>query len=159
MFQISPLRRDQFEDMLRLDDGSLRERGARRYVADRKPGFPCRVSLQDAEIGERVVLLPYQHQHEATPYSAFGPIFVRETAETASLPPDTIPSLLRTRVLSVRAYDAQHLMGNADLTDGQQLEGTIAGMFADPRIVYLHIHYAKPGCYACRVDRSTRVAP
>lgn len=70
MFQVSPLRRDQFEDVLRLDDESLRRLGARRYVADRKPGFPCRVSLQDAEIGEGVVLLPYQHQVEESPLRA-----------------------------------------------------------------------------------------
>ena len=53
MFQISALRRRDFDEWLSLDDEQLAARGARRYIADRKPGFPCRVSLADAEPGER----------------------------------------------------------------------------------------------------------
>lgn len=47
-FQISGLSREQFQEFFELDDGELAARGARRYVADKKPGFPCRVSLIDA---------------------------------------------------------------------------------------------------------------
>jgi hypothetical protein len=54
MFQISALRRDDFDELFRLDDHELAARGAKRYRADRKPGFPRRVSLQDAEPGEQV---------------------------------------------------------------------------------------------------------
>src|SRR4051812_24955670 len=102
-FQISALRRDDFEELFSLDDAALALRGAKRYIADRTPGFPCRVSLQDAEPGERVVLVPFSHQSASSPYRAAGPIFVREAAQTVSLPPNTLPVLLRTRLLSVRA--------------------------------------------------------
>jgi hypothetical protein len=27
-------------------------------------------------------------------------------------------------------------------------------MLADPHVAYLHAHYAKPGCYAARIDRA-----
>ena len=100
MFQISALPRRDFEEWIALDDEQLAKRGGRRYVADRKPGFPCRVSLADAEPGEPVILLPYCHQAAASPYRSFGPIFVREAAITTMLPPDTVPELLRSRLLS-----------------------------------------------------------
>jgi hypothetical protein len=153
MFQISALPRDRFTDLFTLDDTALAELGAKRYVADRKPGFPCRVSLEDAEPGERVLLVPFAHQPEASPYRAAGPIFVREAARTGDVPPDTIPELLRSRVLSVRAYDAAHLMIDADVVDGREVVPLLARMLARPRVAYVHIHFAKPGCFACRVDR------
>jgi uncharacterized protein DUF1203 len=154
MFQISALRRGDFDEWLSLDDEQLAARGARRYVADRKPGFPCRVSLADAEPGERVILLPYCHQPADSPYRAFGPIFVREAAATALLPPDTVPELLRSRLLSVRAYDADHLIAEADVVDGRALESCIARMFERGNVAYAHVHFARPGCFACRVDRT-----
>jgi hypothetical protein len=155
MFQISPLRRGDFEEWLSLDDEQLALRGARRYVADRNPGFPCRVSLADAEPGERVVLLPYRHQPANSPYRASGPIFVRETEATAILAPGTVPDLLRSRLLSIRAYDAGHLMADADVVDGRELESCLIRMFGQPTIAYAHIHFARPGCFACRVDRAS----
>jgi uncharacterized protein DUF1203 len=74
VFQISALPLDHFKELFSLDDESLVARGAKRYVADRTPGFPCRVSLEDAALGERVILAPFCHQPESSPYRAFGPI-------------------------------------------------------------------------------------
>ncbi len=67
-FQIEALAADQFAKLFSLDDGELAERGARRCVADAKPGYPCRVSLLDAGVGERLILLPYTHHDTNTPY-------------------------------------------------------------------------------------------
>ena len=153
MFQISALQRDDFEHFFQLDDEALAARGARRYVANKTPGFPCRVSLEDAAPGERVLLIPYSHQAAASPYRASGPIFVRESAQTASVPPDAVPALLRSRTLSVRAYDSRDLMIDAEVVDGRVLEDSIARMLGNERVRYIHLHYAGPGCYACRVDR------
>jgi hypothetical protein len=153
VFQISALDRHEFDELFSLDDDALAARGARRYVADKKPGFPCRVSLQDAEPGERLILLPYPHQPADSPYRAAGPIFVRESAATSRVAPDTIPELLRSRLLSVRAYDAAHLMIAADVVDGRELESSLASVFGNDRVAYAHIHFARPGCFACRVDR------
>ena len=156
MFQISALHRDDFEDFFRLDDEELAVRGAKRYVANKTPGFPCRVSLEDAAPGERVILLPYAHQPAHSPYRAFGPIFVRESAQTASCAPNTVPPLLRSRMLSVRAYDSRDLMIDAAVVDGRELEGSLMRVFGNERVRYIHLHYAGPGCYACRVDRDSR---
>ena len=80
--------------------------GARLMLADAEPGFPCRVSLEDAKVGETVLLLPYTHHDVGSPYRASGPVFVRRHAAEARLGPGEVPQMLRHRLLSVRAYDA-----------------------------------------------------
>ena len=65
-----------------------------------------------------------------------------------------MPEQLRKRVLSVRAYDERGMMVGTDLVDGRELEGSIARLLADPSTAYLHLHYARPGCYAARVTRA-----
>jgi Protein of unknown function (DUF1203) len=153
VFKISALPRNDFEELFSLDDESLALRGAKRYVADKASGFPCRVSLEDAEPGERVILLPFCHQPADSPYKASGPIFVREAAVTASLPPDAVPLMLRSRLLSIRAYDANHLMIDADVVEGRELESCLARVFDRASVNYAHVHFARPGCFACLVDR------
>jgi len=153
-FQIVPLPLELFTPFFALDDEQLRARGAKRYVADRQPGFPCRVSLTDAAPGERVVLVPFTHHNVDSPYRASGPIFIREDAESAFVGLNEVPWLLRLRVLSVRAYDADGLMVDADVVDGRALESVINRLFTDARVAHLHVHFARPGCFACRVDRA-----
>ncbi len=153
-FQIRSLPLAPFASFFALDDEQLKARGAKRYVADRQPGFPCRVSLVDAAPGERVVLVPFVHQNADSPYRASGPIFVRENAQETHVGRDEVPALLRSRTLSVRAYDADGLMVGADVVDGQALETATERFFSSARVDYLHIHFARPGCFACRVDRA-----
>ncbi len=125
----------------------------RRMIADEKPGFPCRVSLADAEVGETVLLLPFVHHDVASPYRASGPIFVRRGAATAMPAVGEIPLMFRHRLLSVRAYDAGGMMVGAEVVKGSELEPSIGHLFARERVNYLHIHNASPGCYNCRVVR------
>lgn len=153
-FQIHALPIEPFVADLSLTDEALRARGIRRVVADSRPVYPCRVSLQDAREGERLLLLPYLHHDVDTPYRASGPIYVRESAVRAFPGADEVPALLRSRLLSLRAYDARGMMVWADVLPGTELESGIAQLFALERSAYLHVHYAKPGCYACRVDRA-----
>jgi len=153
-FKAVALDPEQFVSWTRLSDEELLERSARRRVADQNPGFPCRVSLQDAPIGERLILLPFEHQSADSPYRAAGPIFVRERALRWHEPVDVVPPVLRTRLLSVRGYDADGMIEEADVVEGERLEECIASMFAQPAIDYLHVHFARRGCYACRVERA-----
>jgi hypothetical protein len=39
------------------------------------------------------------------------------------------------------------------LVEGRELEAAIERRFADPRVAYLHVHFAAPGCYAARIER------
>ena len=152
-FRISGLPLANFAPLFALNDNELVQKGARRLIADAKPGFPCRVSLQDAEIGERVILLPFAHQPVDSPYRSSGPIFVRESAKEAVLSPNEIPEVVRNRLLSVRAYDDDGMMLDAAVTPGSQLELRVESFFANARVSYLHLHNAGAGCYSCRVDR------
>jgi hypothetical protein len=153
-FQIHALTADRFAPLFALSDDALRERDLRSVVADASHGYPCRVSLQDAREGERLLLLPHAHHEVDTPYRGSGPIYVREHAAQSMLNVDEVPELLRSRLLSLRAYDARGMMVSADAVPGTDVEAGIASLFALERTAYLHIHYAKPGCYACRVERA-----
>lgn len=153
-FQIIALPAERFEALFEQRDAELREIGACRVVVDEKPGFPCRVSLVDAEVGETVILIPFVHHDVASPYRASGPIFVRRLAETASPAVNEVPGMLRHRTLSVRAYDGAGMMMDAAVVNGTEIETPIRRLFADARVSYLHIHNAGPGCYNCRVVRA-----
>ncbi len=153
-FHFKGLQASLFEPLHGLDDAALAERGIVRMIADEKPGFPCRVSLADAEVGERVLLLPYPHQPAHSPYKASGPIFVRESAREAYDRAGELPEVLRGRLLSIRAYDASGMMVDAEVAEGAGVEPLIAKLFTNEPVDYLHIHFARRGCFSCRVERA-----
>jgi len=152
-YQLSGLDPQQFEPLFDLDEAALAARGMRWMTADVPVGFPCRISLEDAPVGERVLLLPHTHQDSSSPYRASGPIFVRRGMREAARVVGALPPYLTNRWLSVRAYDAQDEMVDADIVDGREAGPLIDRYLARDEVRYLHIHFARRGCYACRVDR------
>ena len=153
-FQITALAADRFEPLFALSGDQLADHLAVRVVADAKPGFPCRVSLEDAEVGEELLLVNHQHQGEATPYQATHAVYVRKGARQARLATDQVPGQLLTRTLSLRAFDERGMLVTADLAEGRDLASALNHLFELPAASYVHIHYAKPGCYAARADRA-----
>ena len=153
-FKIVAQPSQKFSHLFSLTDEELEARGARRMTVEESPGYPCRVSLEDAKVGERVVLTPFRHHDVSSAYQAVGPIFVREGARTARLEPNTVPTMLLHRLLSVRAYDHNAMMTAARVTQGDALSRTIQSLFGDEQVVYLHIHNAGPGCFNCLVNRA-----
>ena len=153
-FRLIALPSEQFATLFSHSDAELEVMGARRMIADEKPGFPCRVSLADAEVGETVLLVPFIHHDVSSPYRASGPIFVRSGARTASPAADEIPTMLRHRLLSIRGYDAAAMLVAAEVVKGSEIEDTIWRSFANGKASYLHVHNAGPGCYNCRVVRA-----
>jgi hypothetical protein len=153
-FLISSLSRSHFEHLFVLGKDELSAFGAVRMVATKKPGFPCRVSLADAEIGEEVILVHYEHQAANTPFRSSHAVYVRQSAAEAHLNVNEVPELLRSRILSLRAFDQTGMMVEADLAEGTALEAAIESMLQKPAASYIHLHFAKPGCYAARVDRA-----
>jgi hypothetical protein len=152
-FQISALNVDQFTHLFGKDFETLAALGVDRIVADGKPGYPCRVSLQDAEVGETILLMNYEHQSATSPYRSSHALFVREWAKEAALDINAVPDSIRQRLLSVRAFDGSGYMVDADVVDGLEVESLIHRMFANSSVSYLHIHNAKRGCYAALVQR------
>jgi len=153
-FRFLGLSPSQFETLFALDDAELAARNIHRMIVDHKPGYPCRISLEDAEPGERVLLLSYEHQSASSPFRASGPIFVREHARETYDRRGKVPAVLCGRVLSVRAYDAQNMIVEAGVVEGAEVEGTLDKFFERPDTDYIHIHFASRGCYACRVERA-----
>lgn len=152
-FHITALPAAPFAPLFALSDDALAAKGAVRRVADGRPVFPCRVSLRDAERGEELLLTNYEHQPARSPFRSSHAIYVRRGAEQAHLEPGEVPVMLRSRLLSVRAFDVSGMLVGADVVEGRALETMIGALLDAPGASYLHIHFARPGCYAARVER------
>lgn len=153
-FRFEALSKDIFQSLLELNEEELACHNARWLAVDSNPGYPCRVSLEDAKVGERVLALSYMYHDVPSPYRASGPIFVRENANTKKSQTNEVPNMLRHRLLSVRGYNSTHFMIDAQVVQGTELENIIEKQFGNGAIEYLHIHNANPGCFNCAVYRA-----
>lgn len=151
-FRVLGLSPDPFRPLFELSDAELRALGARRVVAD-DPHLPCRVSMAHAELGEELLLVNFEHQPARTPYRAMHAIYVRRTADRAFDGVDVVPDVLASRLLAVRAFDAEHMMIDAEVCEGAQAATMFERFLADPQTSYLQVHNARRGCYAARVER------
>jgi Protein of unknown function (DUF1203) len=152
-FQLVGLSPTRFASLFALSPEELNRQGAVRVTATTKPGFPCRVSLADAEPGEELLLLPFEHQAEDSPYRASGPIYVRAGAPQRALAAGEIPEYVSLRQISVRAYDRSHMMVGAEVCAGSEVGAEIERQFGNPLVSYIHLHNAKRGCFSCSVRR------
>ena len=152
-FQLCGLPENIFSPRFYLSDADLSTRNIERVIADAQPGFPCRIRLTDAEVGEELLLLAFEHQPGPSPYRASGPIYVRRNARQKTLPVGVLSPYVTRRLISLRAYDANDSMVEAEVCEGSDLESHIEHAFADARIAYLHLHHAKRGCFLSRVNR------
>jgi hypothetical protein len=153
-FRITGLDPAPFMQLYGLPDGELAAHGAKRYVADKKPGFPDRIEMRDGEPGETFLVLNHTCQPADTPYRATHAIFVREGATNTYNRVGEVPEVMRVRLLSLRAFDAADMMLDADVVDGTELEHVIERLLANPDVSYIHAHNAKRGCYAGRIERA-----
>jgi hypothetical protein len=139
--------------MFNLSDKELSEIGGLKMIVDEKPGFPCRVSLEDANIGEEVILVPFEHHNTNSPYQAKGPVFVRKGHKQRKLGVNEIPKMLEHRLLSFRGYNSDGIMKSAKTGEGKQTEKIIVEIFENKEIKYIQIHNSSPGCFNCQVNR------
>ena len=151
-FRIRGLPAEPFAPLFQASDEQLAARGARRITAASNTGFPCRISLTDAHKGDEVILTHYEHHAVDSPFRSSHAIYVRAGEQRFDAVGE-IPSMLRSRLLSVRAFDAEAMLVDADVVPGTELQPLIERQFATAGVSYLHIHFARPGCYAARVDR------
>lgn len=153
-FRVIGLSPEPFRPLFGLPDEELARHGACRIVADAPFGFPDRIEISDAAPGESLLLVNYLHQPAATPYRASHAIFVRERAVAPTDLAGEIPPAMRARPLSLRAFDGEGMMVDADLVEGREAEGLIGRLLADRRTAYIQAHYARRGCYAGRIERA-----
>ena len=153
-FQIHALSAGQFEPLFALSDEELTKIRARKMTVDTKPGFPCRVSLADAEIGESVILLNFKHQPAESPFQSTHAIYVRKNTGQHFPEAGMIPEVFKNRLISIRAFNDEHDIVAADVVEGSGLSESIPAMLQDSDTAYLHLHNAKLGCYFARVTRA-----
>ena len=152
-YRIEGLARDAYAGLLGLSDAELARRGARRVVADARPGFPCRVALEDAEPGERLILFNHVSNDVATPFRTAHAVYVREEAGAPACFVDETPPVFEGRVLSLRGFDGEGMLREALLARPGEADAKIRDLFGRPEIAEIHAHNAAPGCFAARIVR------
>lgn len=151
-YQISGLSPAAFDHLRHASDAELARHGALRMTADAKPCFPCRITLDDADIGEMLILVNHVSNADG-PYRASHAIFFGESAREVAHFVDTVPPALDWRILSIRAFGGDGLMTDAALAQPGEADATFRRMLADPAVDHLDAHNATRGCFAARVER------
>jgi hypothetical protein len=152
-FRVRGLSPELFRDYFAMSEAELRAAGALRLVAQ-EPGMPCRVSMAHIAPGDEVVLVNYEHLPENTPYRSRHAIYVGRRSTQPFDAIDVVPEVIRTRLVSVRAFDADHMIVDADVVDGVDAAALFEHLLANPAVSYLHVHNAKRGCYSGRIERA-----
>jgi hypothetical protein len=152
-YAITGLAPSSFSDLFTLSDADLAARNAMRVEVTAHPGFPCRISLEDAAIGETVILLHHVSHDAPTPYRSAYAIYVRDVGAAADFS-DSLPPVMRGRALGLRAFDAKGMLRDARLAAPGQADAAIRGLFDNPAIAYIHAHNAAHGCFVAQVDRA-----
>ena len=153
-YRISGLEPFNYSHLFGLNEAELAERGAVRMTADARPSFPCRITLDDAEIGETLLLVNHCSHDGDNPYRATHAIFINEGATEAAVYADEIPPALQRRILSLRAFDEAGMMTDAALAQPGEADAVIRRLLADPAVDHIDAHNAIRGCFAARVERA-----
>ena len=153
-YRISGLEPSQFAHLVGLSDEELVIHGAVRITADGRPSFPCRITLDDAQAGETLLLVNHCSHEGNNPYRASHAIFVSEGATDAATFEDEVPPALERRILSLRAFNALGMMCDAALAQPGEADGVIRHLLEDREVDHIDAHNATRGCFAARVDRA-----
>jgi len=127
--------------------------GAIRVTADKPNAFPCRITLEDAEPGESLLLLNHLSADVATPFRASHAIYIREGAREASLYADVMPAFISSRATSLRGFDAAGMMREAFLAAPGEADAGTRRLLERKEISHVDIHTAAWGCFLARAER------
>ena len=152
-YRIAGLNPAQFVPLWAMGSAELERNLAARVAADSDRGFPCRVTLEDARAGERLILVHHAHHDVASPYRSAFAIFVREGANKAAVYKDCCPPCFDGRTMSLRGFDAQGALAQSCLAAPGEADAAIRDLLADARIAYIDAHNAAAGCFAARIER------
>ena len=153
-FRITGLSPEPFRHLYGLSEAALAEKGVVRRIVGTDSGFPDRIEMREGRPGEVFLLLNHVCQPADSPYRATHAIYVRDGAEQAYDKVDEVPEVMRKRLLSLRGFDADGMIVEADVVLGTDVESVIERLFANPEVAYIHAHNAKQGCYSGRIDRT-----
>jgi hypothetical protein len=151
-YRIAGLDPAPFAPLWAMDDATLDRHRARRVIADRDCGFPCRVTLEDVKAGESLLLVHHVHHDVEAPYRSAFAIFVRENAVPAVYQ-DATPPCFDGRMLSLRGFDGDGALAEARLAAPGEADAAIRALLSNPAIAYINAHNAAAGCFAARIER------
>jgi hypothetical protein len=143
----------KFRPLFALPDEELAKSGIVRMTVDKKPSFPCRVSLSDRDLGESVLLLNHFSHDVPNAYRASHAIFVADVDHAAEYV-DRIPPVFETRILSLRGFDADGMMADALIAQPGEADAGIRKLLDNPAIKTIHAHNAARGCFSARIERN-----
>jgi len=142
-----------YRPLFGLSDQELAEKGAVRMIVN-SATFPCRVSLTDRALGEKVLLLNHVSHDVANPYRASHAIFITEVDQEPAEFVDAIPPVFEKRALSLRGFDRDGMMAEAILAQPGEADAGIRKLFANPDIETIHAHNATRGCFSAGIERN-----
>ena len=151
---VEGLNASEFSHLFGLTDEELQKHGAKRYTCDARPGFPDRIEMRDAEIGENLLLINHFSMDQDTPYRTSHAIFVREGAEDTYREKGIIPAVMFNRLLSLRAFDENGMMLDAEVAKGEEIEPAVLKLFRNPDVTFIDAHNAAQGCFSGRITRT-----
>lgn len=154
-YVITGLSPEPFRPLFGLADADLAARGVIRKTVNARPGYPCRITLDDPAVGESVLLLNHASHDVATPYRSTYAIYVTEGAEQQAHYTDALPPVMRERPIALRLFDVDGMLVGADLGMGADvLSDKITAALAREDVAYIHAHNAMHGCFAAEVRRA-----
>jgi hypothetical protein len=131
----------------------LAGQGILRLIVSEKPGFPCRISLTDRDVGESVLLLNHVSHDVPNPYRASHAIFVTEGILSPATFIDEVPPVFRERALSLRGFSKDGMMARAVLAQPGDADSAIRALLEDPAVEAIHAHNAVRGCFSAEIRR------
>jgi hypothetical protein len=154
-FTIAGLSPASVAPLLEADDEQLARLGAQIVRAASKPGYPCRITLEDAEPGEELILFHHESHSARTPYRSAYAIYIRRQARRAARFVDTLPPVFHGRPIALRLFDGRGMLVGADMATGEAIVDRIRAAFARADVAYIHAHNAMHGCFAAAITRTT----
>lgn len=154
-FLIRGLPLENYNHLFFMSDAQLSQHGVKRYVCDAKPGFPDRIEMRDADVGEVLLLINHTSMDKDTPYKASHAIFVREGATKTFEANNEIPPVMFDRLMSLRAFDHQGMMTDAAIATGAEINAFVENALVNEDIAHIDAHTAARGCFIGRIERQT----
>jgi hypothetical protein len=153
-YKITGLNPADHAPLFAMSDAELAAINARRVTATANRGFPCRVSLKDADKGDALILFHHVSHDVATPYRSAYAIYVREDADAQIVYVDETPRVFEGRPISLRGFDSEGNLRDAALALPGQADARLRELFENSDIAYIHAHNAAHGCFSAKVERN-----
>lgn len=153
-YAITGLPLETFQPLFGLSDADLAARGLLRRKVDAHPGYPCRVTLRDVQVGETVLLMNFESHGAQTPFRSAYAIYVSESARETLRTVDEAPPVFHGRTIALRVFDAAGMLIGAELARDEGIDTAIRLAFESSDAAYIHAHNAAAGCFAAHIERA-----